>query len=224
MAITRLGTETSATFTTSASTKTLANTLSAGSNRVAWCMVGIEDADNISSATFGGVAATATAAQAKYSAGDTKIRMFYVLEADLPANGSKNWVVTLSGAATNAVMGAGTLQGVYQGAPEATSSGEGSDEVTVNITTLTNGAWILSCANSINGGTATYSSFGTGQSAFFNLNSGGAQVSVAGTYEEKATSGADAQYFSRASAVQMIGIAAAFKPADTASAQVIWFS
>ena len=194
--ITQLGSIASAIRTTPATTLTATHTLLSGSNRISWCAVGTENANSIASATFGGVAATALTEKV-YPAGAVRVRLFYVLNASLPADGARDWVVTFSGNVTYAAMACGTIQDAYQGAPEATANGNNTvSPVTDSITTLTEKAWIISVTNCLS--TAVFTTYGAGQTERYSAKTANNQSCVAVTYEEKAIAGADTQSFTNA--------------------------
>jgi hypothetical protein len=100
----------------------------------------------VSSITYNGQTLTEIDSVEVSSSGTMgRVELWYLLEADLPGSGSYNVVVTLSQATNELTAGAISLTDVAQQAPEAsnTNSNVGQDTISSNITTLTDGAWLV---------------------------------------------------------------------------------
>lgn len=145
-----------------------AHQIGAGTDRLLVVAACIESATAtprvVSGVTYNGVAMTlAIAGEAGTRGLETNQRaeLWYMLDADLPAAGSYNVVITLDAAlaASEDLFGAATsVFGASQTAPEATAtSGTLVDASTfsTNITTLTKGAWVFDVIGGGNQGTWT---------------------------------------------------------------------
>ena len=74
--------------------------------------------------------------------------MWYLLDADFPADGTYDLEITYAGQTTEIGASVRIYTGVKQGAPEATASNTALSTTTVSasITTLTDGAWVMDTA------------------------------------------------------------------------------
>ena len=215
MAIATLGTAASGVRNNSSGTTIDAtHTLEAGDNRVAIAIATIEDGSAIASCTYGGVAMTALTEKA-HSSGGTAVRqrMFYLLHASLPADGSRTVTVTGTDAFLSGVLHVFTLQGVIQTTPEATGTGEETTDtvVTAGITTINNNAWIISGAGCNTNSTWTH---GADQTEILDTSSGSSNsVAATCTYEIKATAGAETEsHTCSVSAGELVIFQASFAP------------
>lgn len=128
-------------------TTTLAHTLVAGPNRIMRIVVAARSnssAPVFNSVTYGGV--TATLAETQDEAFGL-VSIYYVLEADLPADGSNNIVLSRNFSSSTRVTLFGSLiADAAQVAPELTdpvSSSSAGTSIAANVTGVTDGAWVL---------------------------------------------------------------------------------
>lgn len=164
MAIAKVGTDTN---NTSASlTYSFSHTLVSGSNRAIVVGIGVENIDTIAlgGITYGGAGMTLAASYLSGTSGARNyVGIYYLLEADLPSNGSNTVAITLIGTVSSlgSVAYCAEYSGVYQSAPEATSTAyqTGSQTVTNTISPST-GAWVFSTMDSA----ATNGTWSHGQS------------------------------------------------------------
>jgi hypothetical protein len=160
-AIAKVGTDTSGTSTSGSSTTlSFSHTLVSGSNRMVAVSVGVENNGNtdVTSVTYGGEAMTKAIDQATGSSGYIYIsEIWYILENDLPDDGSNTVLITISSATNAEINGfAAEYTGISQGAPEATDGSFQTSGATIsNTISPSTDAWVLSAVGS--GGT-NYSS------------------------------------------------------------------
>jgi len=138
--------------TTGVSSITFSHTIGGGSNRMLIVAAGREGNDTnpnvtISSVTYNSVAMTlvsGTSAQVGTTF-TANTSLYYMLGSALPPAGTYNVVITLTGNAGDILGIAVSLTGVAQQAPEASAANTSSTgtPITTNITTLTNGAWLV---------------------------------------------------------------------------------
>lgn len=219
MALELLGTTATAVRNnTSGTTISATHTLIAGSNRIAIVVAAIEDDAAIASCTYGGVSMTAMTEKAHSTGGTaTRLRMFYLLEAGLPADGSKTVTMTSTNAFLSGVIHVFTIHSAKQQSPEASNSGEASNTTTVSevVTTITDGAIIISAGAVNNNTSATH---GTGQTEIADTPSGASNtVTLASSYEIKETQGADTQSHVFGSSQELVSFGMAFAPAPSGS-------
>jgi len=132
-------------------------------NRVLVVGVGAEDASSadltISSVTYNSVAMTPVAGSASSEGLGylQKTELYYMLESSLPAAGTYTVQITYSGDIDNRNAGAVSLAYVAQLSPEAvnTNSNSEASTITTNLTTLTNGSWIVDVVGCGNAGSFT---------------------------------------------------------------------
>jgi len=144
------------------------HTLSGDPNRVLVVGVAAEDPCVndlvVSSVKYNGVTMTLVPGSSRIEG--TSIRMktelYYLLNGILPAAGTYTVTVTYAGQVDNRNGGAVSLANVKQQAPEAvnTNSNTGSATISTNITTLTNGAWVVDVVGSGNPGSFTTTASG----------------------------------------------------------------
>ena len=200
----------------SGTTITASHTLAAGANRIVVAWGAIEDDNAIASATYGGVAMTALTEKSHSTGGTaTRIRMFYLLNASLPADGANNCVMTSTDAFLSGCWHVVCIQDAKQQAPEDTGNGESATNATVDtgstLTTITANAFIISgfaCNNN-----TSSSTYGTGQSELADTASGASNsVTMVSSTETKVAAGADTQSTTFAASNQEnVAFAAAFE-------------
>lgn len=162
-------------------------TIGSGQNRLLVACVASEGASNVDSITYNSVAMTKLTEVDPGAAGT--IAYFYMLEANLPATGAYTLTASVSGSPTYVLMGAISLSGVAQQAPEASNSKtqtSAGQTVTLNVTTITNGAWVIDGVMSGDGG--TFTAQGTNQTERYDT-SAGATVKIAGSTRPVTTAG-----------------------------------
>jgi len=128
------------------------HTLGSGNNRIVVVGVGSENGGSFTGVTFDGVAMTLAPGSERGIDGNITA-IFYMLEADLPSAGSYSVVVTTASGG-NICGGAVSLENVIQAPPEAVATAaiesNDSDYLSCDITTLTNGAWVIDVIDSGN--------------------------------------------------------------------------
>lgn len=140
---------------TSGTTVTVSHTLGSGSNRIV-IAGGCTPANNVTGATYNGVAMTAVANPAS---GTHEARFFYMLESQLPAAGTYNMVVTISAInASNPGIGhCASFTGVDQNAAQS-SFGHSYGSVTTitdDVTPTTDAALIVALLSVLDPRTVT---------------------------------------------------------------------
>lgn len=196
----------------------VSHTLLAGSNRIIIAIVSGQDTvpnPNITGCVYdqGGdnVAMTALP-EADIDSGTAQVnRMFYLLESGLPSNGAKTVRATASATMDELQIVVIAIQDAKQEAPEADEINT-STSVTISkaITTLTDGAMIISSA--AQGRNRTYT-HGSGQNEEADFQGGDGGVTMCMTTEVKATAGADTQsHTSSGSVNRHVMVLAAFAP------------
>lgn len=175
-----LGTNTSGTG--NATSLSFSHTLVTGTNRVVVVDVGIENAADIdvSGITYGGVAMTKAKDQSTAASGTRNIaESWYLLEADLPSEGSNTVAITCSGSASSLEINGwcSELGNIAQSAPEATDgdSQTSGNTITSTISPSTD-AWVVSVLSCGNAGSFTH---GSGQIEKLDFNDASSQFSVA---------------------------------------------
>jgi len=161
-AVAKAGTDTSVTDGGAISSTSFSHTLIAGSNRMVAVSVGIENNGDIdvSSVTYGGVAMTKAIDIATGTSGYIYLtEIWYILEANLPSDGSQTVAITLSTAGSsdmeiNALCAEYT--GVNQGVPEATDSISSTANPIVNTISPSTDSWVISAVGVGNKGTFTH--------------------------------------------------------------------
>ena len=200
------------------------------SNRLLVVGIGVEalsDPLGISPATvtYDGVAMTKIDEQVYRTAaggGPNQISLWYLLA---PNVGTANVVATWTVAPENGCNGGGiSTHGVKQQAPEVNAKGNGSGTgATVNLTTITNNAWIFDLVNTNLGG-STFTA-GAGQTERYDL---GDFSQSAGSHEATVTAGVKTMSWTISASASWGIIAAAFEEfvafvpvTDTFDAKVI---
>ncbi len=118
----------------------------------------------ISSVKYNGVNMTLVPGSSRIEGTSTRMKteLYYLLNGSLPAAGTYTVTVTYAGQVDNRNGGAVSLAYVKQQSAEAvnTSSNSGSGTISTNITTLTNGAWVVDVVGSGNPGSFTTTASG----------------------------------------------------------------
>jgi hypothetical protein len=170
------------------------HTIGSGSNRMLIIGVGAEDTSQtdlvISSVKYNGVDMTLVAGSSVSVTGSStyeKTELFYMLNSSLPSAGTYTVTVTYAGNVPNKNAGAVSLTGVAQTAREAvaTSSNSSQSAISTNITTLTDGAWVVDAVVSSN--TGTFTATGTGMTERWDVSASAS--SAAGSTRPVATAG-----------------------------------
>jgi prepilin-type N-terminal cleavage/methylation domain-containing protein len=138
-------------------TETFSHSIGSGSNRILVVGVTFEDCDDYPSVTwitYNGQPLTLIDSGQVISGNGCggRAELWYLLEADLPSAGAYNVVIGTSGTFDELVAGAISLENVAQQAPEASNSNSNDAQTTIstNITTLTDGAWLVDVVHSGN--------------------------------------------------------------------------
>ena len=193
-AIAKVGTDTSGTG--NALTLSFSHTLVAGSTRLVIVCFGSEhNGITVSGVTYGGNTMT-LAVSFETPASGTKFlsQIWYILEANLPANGAKTVTITATGSTTGLEVNAfcSEYTGVMQGAPEATTGvSQTSGNTIINTVSPSTDAWVISAAGAGNVGSWTHGSsqvevldFNDASSCFAvaELRGASSQTSLSSTY------------------------------------------
>ena len=200
-------------------TVTFNHTIGSGSNRVLVVGATIEDCDNypsVSGVTYNGQPLTYIDSGQVISGSGCggRAELWYLLEADLPSAGTYNVRVNTSGTFDQIVAGAISLENVAQQAPEASDSNanDAQTTITTNITTFTDGAWLVDVVHSGNA-TGDFAPNG-GQTERYQRVSGSS--TGAGSTKEVSTAGSTSAGWTSAGANRLAHVAAAFAPAPAA--------
>jgi len=133
---------------------TFSHAIGSGANRLLVVGVAIEECGTsrtVSGITYNTQALTKiTSAEVISGSGcRSRAELWYLLEADLPSAGSYSVVVTASGSCDDLTAGSISLTDVAQQGPEssATNTNENQNTISTNITTSTDGAWIVDVAH-----------------------------------------------------------------------------
>jgi len=132
--------------------------LGGGDDRVVVVGIGIEQSDVvISSVTFNGVAMTVADGSLQDNTTNLTV-LYYMLDADLPPSAGTYDIVVTSDIGDSIGAGAISLENVKQAPPEAVEKlglGRGNTYISKDITTLTDGAWIVDVVGSGTGALLT---------------------------------------------------------------------
>lgn len=218
--ISMLGTAATGTNNSSTTVSTT-HTLSSGANRIAIAFVSFYKGTALSctGVTYGGVAMTKIGNSGDHTSVYRDISAWYLLEASLPATGSKTVTATISGSSLNLNIHVFTIQDAaqtaYEQSPTAgTYSSASSATSSINITTVAAKAWAFSGAA---GDAISSYTHGAGQNEITDTSYTGASstnITMSTSYEEIATGSAVTQTETiAAGADRHVGIAFSFAPA-----------
>lgn len=148
---------------TSGSSRTFSHTIGGGSNRVLAVMVLVEEGSGgpktVSGVTYDGVAMTLAGAIATTEAANVDAELWYMLEADLPAAGAHDVVVTLSSALSSgcAIFAATSIADAAQAAPIVATNRTNTDGTTFStpVVTVAANSWALDVVAGNNANTWT---------------------------------------------------------------------
>src|SRR5512141_344550 len=201
MSISKLGTDVSASGNTVPGTLSVSHTLASGSNRKVVCFIAVENGStvDVSGVTYGGVAMSKAVEQLSGSGGTRfLVEMWYLDEANLPANGARTCEVTFSGTSstpeTNMLVA--EYGGIEQGAPasgdtDGTTQTSGTTISNTPLNAISSSRWALSCMGSGNTGSWTHEQsqtevldFNDASSTFAvaELRGGTGETSISSTY------------------------------------------
>jgi prepilin-type N-terminal cleavage/methylation domain-containing protein len=197
-------------------TETFSHTIGSGTNRVLVVGVTFEDCDDypsVTGITYNGQPLTPIDSGQVISGNGCggRAELRYLLEADLPSAGAYNVVVSTSGTFDELVAGAISLENVAQQAPEASNSNSNDAQTTIstNITTITDGAWLVDVVHSGNE-TGDFVP-NSGQTQRYQQVSGSG--TGAGSTKPIATAGVTSAGWTSAGANRLAHVVAAFAPA-----------
>ncbi|MBN1162481.1 hypothetical protein JXA34_01915 [Patescibacteria group bacterium] len=131
---------------------TFSHTLSAGANRMVIVLVGIENGDTVScsssAVTYGGENMTRAVTELTGTSGFRSLtEIWYLLEADLPSEGSNNVVITCTGTSSAPEINgvAMTLEEVDQTAPDDTNSQSQTStaDISTSIVPVVDNSWLI---------------------------------------------------------------------------------
>lgn len=227
MAISLLGTAATASANT-ATTVSATHTLSAGSNRIAIVFVSFYKSTSFecTGVTYGGVTMTKITNSGNHTSVFRDISAWYLLEASLPANGSKTVTATVGSSSPNLNIHVFTIQDAKQQAYEVSGTylATSSNTSSISITTVANNAWAFSGA-AIDA--LTSYTHGTGQTEITDTSYAGAlstNMTMSTSYEEIASPGSATQTDTSVATDKHVGIAFSFAPiASDSSYQIAWF-
>lgn len=157
MAIAKVGTDTSG--TNASFSNSFSHTLVSGSNRMVVVCIETENINthSISSVTYGGQAMTQAVT---YTGGTYNIAaVYYILEVNLPSDGSNTVVITLTGTASTPYQFGYCAEytGVHQSSPEAINTAYQTTGNTIsNTISPSTGAWVISSMACGNTGSYTH--------------------------------------------------------------------
>jgi prepilin-type N-terminal cleavage/methylation domain-containing protein len=201
-------------------TETFSHTIGSGTNRVLVVGVTLEDCDDypsVTGITYNGQPLTHIDSGQVISGNGCggRAELWYLLEADLPSAGPYNVVVSTSGTFDELAAGAISLANVAQQAPEASNSSSNDAQTTIstNITTLTDGAWLVDVVHSGNE-TGDFVPNG-GQTERYQQVSGSS--TGAGSSKEVSPAGSTSAGWTSAGANRLAHAVAAFAPATAAT-------
>jgi len=193
--IAKVGTDTSGTGTTL--TLSFSHTLVAGSNRIIAVCFGAEHSGiTVSGVTYGGNAMTlAVSAETAPSGTKYLCQVWYILEANLPANGVKTVTITATGSTTGLEVNGfcAEYSGVNQAVPEATDSDVVIGDSTANRTITSTispstGAYVISAVGCGNPGSYTHNASQVEVLDFYDASSQFAVAELRGANGETALS------------------------------------
>jgi len=124
------------------------HTIGSGSNRILIVAPANEDGNEedmaITSIKYNNVSMTAVSGGSSYE-DPVKAYLYYMLEEDLPSAGTYTVEIIYADTVSDLIGGAVSLSGVAQQAPEAVATNSDEDEnvISTNITTQTDGAWVV---------------------------------------------------------------------------------
>jgi len=198
------------------------HTLGSGADRL--LVVGLASEDNntgdlvVSSVTYDGVAMALIPGSSVESNTGWRIKadLYYMLDANLPAAGTYTVAVTYSGSISRIGAGAISLANVAQQAAEAvnTSANAAPVSIATNVTTLTDGAWLVDVVGS--GNPDSFTATASGQVERYDEYTGGS--TTAGSTKPVAAAGAATMSwdYDGGDSNRMAHSVAAFAPASAA--------
>jgi hypothetical protein len=210
----------SASSSTDGATLSWSHTIGSGSNRM--LIVGVCGLDTstsdlvISSVKYNGASMSFVSGSSVTLTTSTsrKTELYYMLNSDLPAAGTYTVTVTYSGNVTNRSAGAISLTGVAQQAREAvatTSTGTvNSTTISTDITTLTNGAWVVDIIGS--GSAGSFTTTTSGMTKRYDVTA--ASSSAAGSTKPVEFAGTTTMSWEQTSAYRLVHSVAAFAKAE----------
>ena len=227
MAISLLSTAATASANT-ATTVSATHTLSSGSNRIAIAIVSFYKSTSFecTGVTYGGVAMTKITNSGNHTSIFRDISAWYLLEASLPANGSKTVTATVGSSSPNLNIHVFTIQDAKQQAHEVSGTYLNTSSATssISITTVAAGAWAFSGAAA--DATSSYT-HGTGQTEITDTSYTGAlstNMTMSTSYEEITSPSLVTQTDTLAAgSTRHVGVAFSFAPADSVTSQPVWF-
>jgi len=194
------------------------HTIGSGSNRmliVGVCGLDVSQTDLvISSVKYNGVDMSFVSGSSitRTTSTSRKTELYYMLNSSLPAAGTYTMTVTYSGNVTNRNAGAISLTGVAQRAREAVATSlADSTVISTNITTLTNGAWVVDIVGSGSGGSFTTTS--SGMTERWDVSAGSS--SAAGSTKPVEFAGTTTMSWEQTTAYRLVHSVAAFAAAET---------
>ncbi len=197
---------------TNGTTLSWSHTVGSGSNRILIVGVAGEDSSgtdlNISSVTYGGVAMTLVP-NSTSTEGTSYLQgtaLYYLLS---PTVGTATVTVTYSGSVAERSGGSISLRNADQAVAEAvaTNGNTGSNSISTNITTQTNGAWVIDVVGCGNSG--SYTATG-GNTERYDVQNDSA--SAAGSTKLVASAGSTTVSWTHSGANRLAQSAAAFAP------------
>src|SRR5262245_57621336 len=153
-----------ATTATGRTSLSWSHAIGGGADRVRVVGVTVEDATSadatVTSVTFNGVALTAVPNSRRFGGGTGIIQtqLFYLLNANLGAAGSRTITVTMQGPVDGIAAGAVSLAGVSQAGPQAVTTNVdtgGARSISPSLTVPTANSWVVDAVGSGNSGSFT---------------------------------------------------------------------
>lgn len=194
--------------------------LGSGSERAVVVGVALEDtstADMAATVTFNGVTMTPIANQITVGSSTfDRTQLYYLLNSSLPAAGTYTVRVAFSGTVNGVTVGAVSLAGVAQQAPEATAtnSAASGSSISTNVNVLTAGAWVVDVVGH-GASSVTLSPSASGMTQRYALQGYGA--AGAGSTKPASATGASTLSWSASTSGQIVHSLAVFAPSGSSS-------
>jgi hypothetical protein len=207
----------SASNSTPGTTLSWSHTIGSGSNRM--LIIGVCGLDTstsdlvISSVKYNGVNMSFVSGSSVTLTTSTsrKTELYYLLNSNLPSAGTYTVTVTYSGDVNNRSAGAISLTGVAQTAREAVATNsQSATTISTNITTLTNGAWVVDIVGS--GSAGSFTTTTSGMTERWDVSAGSS--SAAGSTKAAPFATTTTMSWEQTGAYRLVHSVAAFAPAE----------
>ena len=196
-----------ATNSDTATSLSATHTLSNGANRIAFAIITLQTTQSVSGVTYGGVSMTRLGTGVAGSA--EKMEIYYLLEASMPASGSKTVTATFSGS-TDCMIEVFTIKNAKQSAPSTpvTNTSAGATYLSGNVTVSVEGSFSITGVFNRGGSNTFTHDAGQVEIADFNASVG----SLTASYEEHNTAGTMTQGSTSSGSNRMLFMATVIEP------------